>query len=236
VDETSFWELVRACRADVGSDSERVAQATLRRLKAMSAEEIVDVQLRWDEASDLLLSWRVHDAATLLFRQDEFDSPTVQDWVVSHGREFVRRVIEDPDRLIEVADDRRNATMEWFRELAQEAHIAVVGSGFDPISTDHDLPTRAEQPDAAALAAMYPRLIEFRQANSWTDDGPANTEPTESTGPLPESRPPPRRHRDPDRVACRARLRRCPGHRQLRHNEFRVGRTLRARSTGGRTR
>ncbi|MEH0972353.1 DUF4240 domain-containing protein [Micromonospora sp. CPCC 205546] len=57
----------------------------------------------------------VREAVTLLLGPLDDESFTaVQDWIVSHGRAVVRRIQEDPDRLVELAADRHNARIDWF--------------------------------------------------------------------------------------------------------------------------
>lgn len=61
-----FWRVVDGARAEVGSDTERVAQVLLRRLRALMPDEIEQFQELWEQVQDELYLWAVWDAATLL--------------------------------------------------------------------------------------------------------------------------------------------------------------------------
>jgi hypothetical protein len=97
----------RGCRTEVGSDAERVAQALLRHLRMLRPDQIEQFQELWIRAQDELCRWPVWDAATLLLGPLDDDTfLAVQDWIVSHGRQAMQRVQDDPDSLVELASDR----------------------------------------------------------------------------------------------------------------------------------
>jgi hypothetical protein len=89
-----FWSIVEDARAETGSDSERIAQALLRRLRVLQPDDIEQFQDLWEQAQDEVYRWPISDAATLLLGPVG-DFLAVQDWIVSHGRETVRRIQDD---------------------------------------------------------------------------------------------------------------------------------------------
>ena len=87
MEQAVFWRIVEGARAEVGSDTERVAQVLLRRLRGLSPAEIEQFQELWEQAQDELYRRPIHDAATLLLGPlDDDGLLAVQDWIVSHGR------------------------------------------------------------------------------------------------------------------------------------------------------
>ena len=155
----------------VGSDTERVAQVLLRRLRGLSPAEIEQFQELWERAQDELSRWPIHDAATLLLGPlDDDGLLAVQDWIVSHGRRVMQRVPDDPDSLVELAPDRRNARMDWFSGLAVEAHIAATGRPFTvdrPDGPDEPAGTPAELTDEIRVRQQFSRLTAYLDDNSW---------------------------------------------------------------------
>ncbi|MEH0829667.1 MULTISPECIES: DUF4240 domain-containing protein [unclassified Micromonospora] len=169
--QETFWAIVESCRAEAGADSEHAARLVLRRLRALSPEELIEYERWWLRAQAELFTWPVRDAATLLL--GPFDDETflsVQDWIVSHGRPVLRRVLDDPDHLVELAGDRHNARVDWFRHLPAEVHIALTGR---PCEVDGD--DGPEEPcgrpvdlrDAAQLRQRFPRLMAYLDGNTW---------------------------------------------------------------------
>jgi hypothetical protein len=113
VDEAFFWRLAEDSHADAGPDTERAAQALLRRLRTLRTNAVERFEELWKQAQDELYCWPVLDAATLLLGPLD-DELAVQDWIVSHGRRAVRGVLDDPDSLVAFAPDRHNARIDWF--------------------------------------------------------------------------------------------------------------------------
>lgn len=170
VEEAIFWRLVEDCRNEAGADTERVAQLILRRLRTLGADEIVEFEQLWFRAQDELFCWPVRDAAVLLlgpFDDDAFLA--VQDWIVSHGRTVMRRVKEDPDRIVELAADRHNARIDWFCGLSVEAHIAVAGRppAMDgPSGPDAPAGIPADLSDESEMRRRFPRIMAYLDGNS----------------------------------------------------------------------
>ncbi|WP_309238772.1 DUF4240 domain-containing protein [Actinoplanes aureus] len=167
-----FWRTVEGARAEAGIDTERVAQALLRRLRTLGPDEIAQFQDLWDQAQDCVYRWPIRDAATLLLGpldDDEFLS--VQDWIVSHGRRTVKRIQDDPDNVVELAPDRHNARIDWFCGLSLEAHMDVTGG--TPFAIDgppeDDTPTGApvDLADEVHTRKRFPRLTAYLDGNPW---------------------------------------------------------------------
>jgi hypothetical protein len=169
VDEALFWRIVEDARAEIGTDTERVAQALLRRLRTLRPDAIERFQELWEQAQDELYGWPVLDAATLLLGPLA-DELAVQDWIVSHGRQTIRGVLADPDSLVALAPDRHNARIDWFCGLPLEAHIAATGGPFavdgpegryEPYGTPTDLTNETE------VRRNFPRIAAYLDDNRW---------------------------------------------------------------------
>ncbi|MEV6602126.1 DUF4240 domain-containing protein [Actinoplanes sp. NPDC051346] len=169
MDEASFWHLVEDARAEIGVDTERVAQALLRRLRTLRPNAIERFQELWEQAQDELYCWPVLDAATLLLGPLD-DELAVQDWIVSHGRQTMRDVLDDPDSLVALASDRHNARIDWFCGLPLEAHISATGAPFavdglpgrnEPYGRSTDLTNEGE------VRRRFPRLAGYLDENRW---------------------------------------------------------------------
>ncbi|MFD0782480.1 DUF4240 domain-containing protein [Micromonospora azadirachtae] len=159
----------RGARGEVGSDTELVAQALLRRLRALPPDEIDQFEELWFQAQDELYRWPIRDSATLLLDSidgDEFFA--VQNWIVSHGRSTLQRVQGDPDSLVELAPDRHNARIDWFCGLPLDAYIAVTGapSAIDgPSGPGAPVGTPAELNDETSTRQRLPRLTTYLDIN-----------------------------------------------------------------------
>ncbi|PYC62832.1 hypothetical protein C7C45_32670 [Micromonospora arborensis] len=188
--------IVEGARAEAGSDTERVAQVLLCRLRALTPHEIEQFEELWFLEQDELYCWPIRDAATLLLGPfDDDDFLAVQDWIVSHGRQVMRRVQANPDTLVELAPDRHNARIDWFCGLPIEAHIAATGapSAIDgPSGPDTPLGTPADLTNETLTRQRFPNLTTYLDANQWIER-PWKAQPA-------DHRPhPPAEHR-PDRA------------------------------------
>ncbi|MGC5305515.1 DUF4240 domain-containing protein [Micromonospora zamorensis] len=177
MERAAFWQFVDECRAVAGADTERLAQVILRRLCSLSTPEILDYEEWWFCAQDELCTWAVRDAASLLLGGlgEDDDFLTVQDWIVSHGRATVERVLDNPDRIVDLAADRHNARMDWFCGLPVDAHIAVDGcppamyhrpGPVDPVGVPADLS------DEYATRRRFPEITAYLDANGWIASSP----------------------------------------------------------------
>ncbi|MFG1868422.1 DUF4240 domain-containing protein [Micromonospora arborensis] len=186
MEQAVFWRIVEGARAEAGSDTERVAQVLLRRLRALTPHEIEQFEELWFQEQDELYCWPIRDAATLLLGPfDDDDFLAVQDWIVSHGRHVVRRVQADPDSLVELAPDRHNARIDWFCGLPIEAHIAATGAPFaidGPSGPDTLLGTPADPTNETSMRQRFPNLTAYLDANRWIAR-PWEPYPWENAGP-----------------------------------------------------
>jgi hypothetical protein len=171
VESAFFWSIVEDARAEMGGDSELVAQGLLRRLRRLSPDEHEPFQERWEQAQGEVNRWPIRDAATLLLGLlDDDDFLSVRDWIVSHGRRTVQRVLEDADSLVELASDRHNARIDWFCGLSMDAHIGATGAPFDvngPPGPDTPLGTPADLSDELGTRRRWPRLTAHLDDNPW---------------------------------------------------------------------
>lgn len=148
----------------------------LRRLRALSADEILDFEKLWFRAQDEVCCWPVRDAATLMLGPIDDDTfLAVQDWIVSHGRAVMQRVMDDPDSLVELAGDRHNARIDWFCGLPVEAHIALTGSPpamGEPTGSEVPTGTPADLTDESEMRRRFPRITAYLDERGWiVDDG-----------------------------------------------------------------
>ncbi|SCF04240.1 Protein of unknown function [Micromonospora coriariae] len=149
------------------------AAAFADRLRALSQDEIEQFQELWSQAQEELCRWPVRHAATLLlgpFDDDVFLA--VQDWIVSHGRQTMQRVQDDPDSLVELAPDRHYARIDWFCGLPIEAHIAATGAPFavdGPSGPDTPVGTAADLTDEIRTRHRFPRLTAYLDDNPWIE-------------------------------------------------------------------
>ncbi|MFF5225397.1 DUF4240 domain-containing protein [Dactylosporangium sp. NPDC000521] len=168
-----FWRTVESARAEAGSDTERVAQVLLRRLRALTPDEIEQFEELWFQAQDELYRWPIRDAATLLLGPfDDDDFLAIQDWIVSHGRQTMRRVQDDPDNLVELAPDRHNARIDWFCGLPLEAHIAATGAplpAHGPSGPGTPVGTSADLTDENRTRQRFPKLTAYLDDNPWIE-------------------------------------------------------------------
>jgi hypothetical protein len=168
VDEDQFWALIAQSRAEARGGGERLAEVLGSRLRQLSAEEILAFGQHWHAVHRRLFRWPIWDAATVLLGWVGDDSfRDVRAWIVSHGRSVVHQVVEDPDSLADLDEDRENAFVESFDGIDYKSYRAV--AGHDPVY----VPTvrmpdpageRANLKDAAVVARRFPRLAELAQA------------------------------------------------------------------------
>lgn len=155
----------------MGGDTERVAQLLLRSLRTLAPDEIEQFEELWLQAQDDLYHWPIRDAATLLLGPlDDDEFLAVQDWIVSHGRETMQRVRDDPDSLVELAPDRHNARIDWFCGLPLEAHIAATGAPFaidGPPEPDTPNGTPTDLTDETRTRRRFPKLTAYLDDNLW---------------------------------------------------------------------
>jgi len=166
VDEETFWALVAECRQESGNNSELASRVLFRRLRTLDAAEAAEFVRLWERARSRLSSWSVTDAACLLLGSvEEEDLCQIQDWIISYGRLAVERIIEDPDNLVDLAGDARNARAGWFGEFMTEAHIVVSGTwplGYNPDEPEDLTGERTDLAGPTIVDRQFPRLAAFR--------------------------------------------------------------------------
>lgn len=167
MDEGRFWELIAESRQESGNDTELTSRLLFRRLRVLSATEVVDFVQLWEQVRSRLYTWPVTDAICLLLGVvEEEDLPHAQDWIISYGRTVVERTIRTPDGLVELAADVNHARAPWFGEFAMEAHVTVTGSwplGYDPEGPEDLVGEHIDLADQAVTHQQFPRLTAFRR-------------------------------------------------------------------------
>jgi hypothetical protein len=117
MDINAFWELIEGARAQGEHPGTRLDWLNAE-LARRPVADIVDFQLRLDEAKRPADTWTMWGAAYLIL--DGLCSGDgfwyFQPWLVGLGREACERVIADPDALIDVPGIQRLAwrgTRDW---------------------------------------------------------------------------------------------------------------------------
>ncbi|WP_405099756.1 DUF4240 domain-containing protein [Micromonospora sp. NBC_01412] len=181
MDTEGFWALVEASARASGGPDERLTWLT-DRLAGLPASEVVDFQLRLDEAHARADTTRLWDAALRicggLCSDDGFRY--FQAWLVGLGRAVFDRAVAAPDTLADVPQVRRLAgrpTREWSDDewpdwesldyVAAEAHERITGvaEGLEDAvlarvgEPGDESPDLGDEPDdPAEFTRRYPHL------------------------------------------------------------------------------
>jgi Protein of unknown function (DUF4240) len=167
VDEVAFWALIEECRKDSNSDTELTARMMFRRLRSLDTTDVRDFVRRWDLVRTRLDSSSVAYASWLMLG-DLDDLIPVRDWIISHGRGAVERVLQDSDNLVDLSRDVHNARATWFDDFITEAHIASTStwpeesdvSGPQDLADEH-----VDLANASLVEGRFPRLAAFRRGH-----------------------------------------------------------------------
>jgi hypothetical protein len=166
VDEDSFWALVAQCRQQSDNDTELASRILFRRLRALSAAEVIAFVQTWKRMRSRLHSWPVADAVCLMLGAvEEEDLRFIQDWIISYGRAVVDQVVANPDYLVNLSNDAGRARATWFDEFMTEAHILVSSiwpQGFDPEGPEEPTGKHMNLRDHSVVERHFPRLAAFR--------------------------------------------------------------------------
>ncbi|TWD80828.1 uncharacterized protein DUF4240 [Kribbella amoyensis] len=140
MDRDRFWGLVEAARAmvdDTVADPDGVADALVKALSGMGAEEIVGFGVQFDLLQAEAYRWDLWGAAYLInggASDDSFDY--FRGWLVAQGQETWDAALADPDSLADVIDEDLDEDFEGFDgeallAVGSEAYAAGAGSAKD---------------------------------------------------------------------------------------------------------
>lgn len=170
MDETEFWELIDASRADAEGDPEEQADLLVDRLTRLDPDTVLDYARHFEARFNRAYHWDVWGAAAVLLdgagaAEEGFDA--FRCWLIGQGREVYEGGVADPDELaglLEEFDPELDGDGEELGFAADEAYETLTGTETpdlgivmpdgDPEGVPLDLA------DEGALAARLPRLWE----------------------------------------------------------------------------
>ncbi|WP_432943860.1 DUF4240 domain-containing protein [Kribbella sp. CA-253562] len=176
MDSDGFWGLVDAAREQVDdtvADPDGVADALVKELSGLPAEEIAGFGVRLELLMGQAYRWDLWGAAYLLnggMGDDGFDH--FRGWLIAQGRETWEAALADPDSLADVIDEDLDDTSDLFDgeavlAVGAEAYSAVAGSekaywaavdAGTPDSPDVPAGEEFDFDDKGELAVRFPRL------------------------------------------------------------------------------
>ncbi len=176
MDRDGFWGLVDAAREQVDDtvvDPDGVADALIKELGGLVAEEIVGFGVQFELLLSQAYRWDLWGASYLLnggMGDDSFDH--FRGWLVVQGREVWEAALADPDSLADVVDEDLQDTTELFDgeavlAVGAEAYSAVAGSekafwaavdAGTPDSPDVPAGEEFDFDDKGELESRFPRL------------------------------------------------------------------------------
>lgn len=171
MDPDRFWALIEQAREladgdDAASLAESQAEHLVEILKQRSTPEIEDFERRFLTLMNESYRWDLWGAAYIIqggCSDDGFDY--FRAWLIGQGREVFRRVLADPESLLEIAlrePDPKQVVLEGEPLLfaAAEAYEARTADDLDV-----PVPQRASEPagkpwEEDELAGLFPKLWE----------------------------------------------------------------------------
>jgi hypothetical protein len=162
VNEGAFWTLVAECRRDSDGDVHGMASLLCDRLTQLTPQDINDFCGHWHHATSQAYTWKLWAAALVMVGTVGDDGfVDFRSWLISHGRDAYDRIVDDPERLDELAWDRSNALTEAFVYIGGMAYERLTGEDPPVLSIDHRRVPAGDpidlDNDDAVLAAV-PRL------------------------------------------------------------------------------
>ena len=170
--EAEFWKLIDDARPKLLYSQDKHLAALRKSLARLTPESIVAFNERRGELLARSYDWKLWAAAYVIgggCGDDGFDY--FRSWIISQGRAFFERTVEDPDSL---AQDKRVGIwlddlpeFELFDYAAHEAYEAVTGTEMPPGTIHHREEPTGEQwdeEDDESLRRLVPRLMALRGA------------------------------------------------------------------------
>ncbi|GAA3173320.1 MULTISPECIES: DUF4240 domain-containing protein [Streptomyces] len=168
MDETEFWELIDASRADAEGDPEEQADALTERLLGRDPESVVDFARHFEARYHRAYTWDLWAAAAVLLdgaSDDVFDA--FRCWLIGQGREVFEGALHDPGQLADLLgefDEETDGDGEELGYAADDAYEQLTGAELP----DLGLPPQPAEPlggyvdvdDDTALEERLPRLWE----------------------------------------------------------------------------
>ncbi|MFI0355337.1 DUF4240 domain-containing protein [Actinomadura sp. 9N407] len=167
--EDGFWEIVEACQAASHGDFAEQVRLQRARLMTLPLDELVSFQFLWEAIEDRAFTWPVWDAAALLLGGCGDDSfCDFRAWLIGQGRQVFEQVVNEPDRLAEVADrwtDVTHSHAETYGLQILSVYEKRTGSYHMPEQGDpgplNPAGVSVNVGDERIARAHFPRLAEF---------------------------------------------------------------------------
>jgi hypothetical protein len=165
MDETAFWKLIDASRADGRGEFGAHAESLTRRLTKLPPAEIAAFDRIYRDHVAVAYSWDLWGAAYLInggCSDDAFDY--FRDWVISKGRTVYDAAVHEPDSLANVVTEADIEECCEFEELRYAASRAWEASaeGEMPSGDGDDQPAEPSgepwDEDMAVLVKRFPNL------------------------------------------------------------------------------
>lgn len=164
--EDHFWQIIeRTFEASDGQPEEQMA-ALAEELEKLSVEEVIAFDKRFEEFSRKAYTWDLWGAAFIIeggCSDDAFID--FRSWLISRGREWYERVLEDADSLADYPADLQEDESPFFEEFAYIANGVCEDKSGD--ACEYDMPPYPSEPegtpwdeeDEAALSKRWPKLF-----------------------------------------------------------------------------
>ena len=171
MDDSKFWELIDAARAEAQGDVEKQSTVLTRILSQFPVEEILGYEHRFAHYLDKAYDKAIWAAGSILEDLGDDDFHDFRAWLISRGKTAYFEVLKDPEKLAEIAEVGERVTSEEFNWVPGNAYEAKTGKddfGFirEPPEIDQELrnaslsyTTDEGYADPERLRALYPRLF-----------------------------------------------------------------------------
>ena len=165
MDESEFWGIVEASKAESGGTFDGHIEVLTARLSALAPEKIVEFQGVFSALQDRAYSWDLWGAAFVINGGCSDDGFTdFRSWLISMGRNTFERALSDPESLVEITlgnDGEEDASFEEFGYVAAQAYEASTGKELP--HPERDFPEKPSgepwEEDEEELAGRYPKLF-----------------------------------------------------------------------------
>jgi hypothetical protein len=165
MDETGFWKLIDASRADGRGEFGAQAEGLAKRLAKLPSSDIARFDRIYRDHIDAAYTWDLWGAAYLInggCSDDAFDY--FRDWIISKGRTVYEAAVRAPDSLAGVVTEEDLEECCEFEELRYAASNAWEASakGEFPYEEGASRPSEPSgvpwNEDLAELARRFPKL------------------------------------------------------------------------------
>ena|SRR5689334_16669837 len=165
MDESEFWSIVGASKAESDGSFEGRAEALAKKLSTLSPDKIAAFERQFMVLTYKAYSWDLWGAAYVINGGCSDDGFTdFRSWVISMGRDVYERAVNDPESLADIEvgpGGEEDASFEEFAYVAGRVYEEKTGKDLPrDTSLVHPSDPSGEpfEEDSDALAERYPRL------------------------------------------------------------------------------